>query len=253
MAIFLNPYMKSFILVFLIALIGACLPAQYAERKMTPIADAKEEGFTDPKLCGGCHSKQYDQWVGSMHHYAQATYPMELVNDFLLKETGKTIGPFCIQCHTPIGTINGEPYGLPNKERTPLSMSGVSCDVCHSMSEEHGASQAFFGLKSGNKDAIVYGPHGKGTKDDPALTKSSFHRSEQRDIFKSSEMCQNCHELMVPNGFRLQETYREWKDSPWAKEGVTCQGCHMSPTPGRPVPRERGFIAEIDSADLPER
>jgi hypothetical protein len=132
-------------------------------------------------------------------------------------------------------------------------MSGVSCDVCHSMSEGHGASQAFFGLKPGNKDAIVYGPHGKGTTGDPALTKNPFHRSEQRDLFKSSEMCQNCHELIVPNGLRLQETYSEWENSPWAKEGVTCQGCHMSPTPGRPVPRERGVIAEIGGVDLPER
>jgi hypothetical protein len=251
---------KRVAFVLIASLILSCsYPSSYLkEAPHQPAASTQSEeesadpnqAFTDPKVCGGCHPRQYDQWVGSMHHYAQATYPMELVNDFLLKETGKTIGPFCIQCHTPIGTINGEPYGLPNKDRSAISMSGVSCVVCHSIKESHGASQAFFGLKPGN---TVYGPHGKGTEGDPPFGRMTAHQAEQKDIFKSSELCQNCHELMVSNGLRLQETYSEWKNSPWAKEGVTCQQCHMSSTPGRVSKPERGVIAEVGGVDLPER
>jgi len=207
-------------------------------------------GFVNPKVCGECHSTQYSQWLGSMHHYAQASIPNELVNDFLFKRTGKTIGAFCIQCHTPIGTVMGERLDLPNKERSPISMAGVSCEVCHSMQTSHGQAQSFFELKPGK---TLYGPHGKGGEQDPPLATSEFHGTEQRDVFKSSTLCQQCHEVTVPNGTRLQETYSEWKNSPWAKEGVTCQSCHMGPVPGKPSERPVGEIAQVAGLDLPKR
>ncbi len=212
----------------------------------------KGEGgtFTDPKVCGECHSTQYGQWLGSMHHYAQASLTNELVNDFLHKRTGKTISAFCVQCHTPVGTVIGERYDLPNKERSQISMAGVSCDVCHSMEKSHGQAQAFIELKASDK---VYGPHGKGGEKDPPPAKIEFHEAQQRDVFKSSELCQQCHEVIVPNGLRLQETYTEWKLSPWSKEGVTCQSCHMGPVPGKPSERPRGEIAQVAGVELPKR
>lgn len=220
--------------------------------KATKAPTFKGEGgaFTEPKVCGECHSTQYSQWMGSMHHYAQASLTNELVNDFLHKRTGKTISAFCIQCHTPIGTVMGERFDLPNKDRSPISMAGVSCEVCHSMETSHGQAQAFFELKPG---ATLYGPHGKGDAADPPLAQNEFHNAAQRDVFKSSQLCQQCHEVIVPNGLRLQETYTEWKNSPWAKEGVTCQSCHMGPVPGKPSERPSGEIAQVAGADLPAR
>jgi len=210
----------------------------------------KGEGFTDPKVCRSCHADQYSQWLGSMHRYAQASITNELVNDFLLKRTGQTIGPFCIRCHTPIGTEMGEPYGMPNEERSAISMTGVSCDVCHSVTKLHGSAQAFFKLNPSN---TVYGPHGKGNEKDPVSQTVDFHGAQQSDLFKKSEFCQQCHEVVVPNGLRLQETYSEWKASPWAAEGVTCQSCHMGQIPGRPSERPMGEIAEVPGLDLPKR
>ncbi|MEW6324993.1 MAG: multiheme c-type cytochrome [Nitrospirota bacterium] len=221
-----------------------------AESQETEEPKVKGGDFTKAEVCGECHSTQYSQWLGSMHHYAQASLTNELINDFVQKQTGKTIGLFCIRCHTPIGTEMGEPYAMPNSERSEISLEGVTCDVCHSVSKEHGQVNTLFRLKPGNK---VYGPHGKGGKDDPAPAKIDFHQAEQRDVFKKSEMCQHCHELYVPNGLRLQETYSEWKNSPWAKEGVPCQSCHMGPEPGKPSERPLGPIAEAGDLELPER
>lgn len=215
-----------------------------------PKAKGEAGKFTDPKVCGECHSTQYSQWLGSMHHYAQASITNEIVNDFFYKRLGKTAGAFCVKCHTPIGVALGEPYALPNKQRAPVSMSGVSCDVCHSIDQSHGQSQGYVGLKAGNK---VYGPNGTGGENDPVPAKIEFHEAEQREMFKSSKMCQQCHEVIVPNGLRLQETYVEWKESPWAKEGVSCQACHMSATPGKPAEKQMGEIAQVAGVDLPKR
>lgn len=174
----------------------------------------------------------------------------ELVNDFVTKQFGETAGAFCTKCHTPIGSVMGEPFDMPNKDRTPLSLTGVSCVVCHSIDEAHGKSQTYIQLKPSNK---VYGPHGKGSENDPPPVKVDFHQAEQRDVFKSSQMCRHCHEVTMPNALRLQETYSEWKNSPGAKEGVTCQSCHMGPVPGKPTEYPVGQIAEVADLELPER
>ena len=42
-----------------------------------------------------------------------------------------------------------------------------------------------------------------------------------------------CHDVRHPvNNMHLEATYTEWKDGPYADEGVTCQDCHMTPGPG---------------------
>ena len=213
-------------------------------------SEVKGATFTSAEKCGECHTAQYTQWLGSMHHYAQVSPTMDLINRFALERTGQTIGLFCIRCHTPIGTIMGEPYGAPNDQRSPISLEGVSCEICHSVSKEHGQAQALFKLDPSHK---VYGPYGKGGANDPPMAKIDFHQAEQRDVFKKSEFCQHCHELVVENGLRLQETYDEWKNSPWAKEGVPCQSCHMGPEPGKPSERPTGPIAEVGDLKLPDR
>jgi hypothetical protein len=260
---FIRRSLPAFTLLLLLGAIGltaSCLhnTDRGADRQVTasvaeragPSVGEKGGKFTDPKVCGECHTPQYTQWLGSMHHYAQASLTVEIINDYFYKKLGKTGGAFCVKCHTPIGTAMGEPYNLPNRERSPLSMAGVSCDVCHSIEKGHGQSQAYVDLKPGH---TVYGPVGKGTPDDPPPAPNDFHATEQRDLFKSSAMCQQCHEAIVPNGLRLQETYSEWKESPWAKEGVTCQSCHMGPIPGRPSERKQGEIAQVAGLKLPKR
>ena len=46
--------------------------------------------------------------------------------------------------------------------------------------------------------------------------------------------CGTCHDVNLLNGFRLEETFSEYKTSPAAKAGTTCQDCHMGTEPGRP-------------------
>ncbi|NKB23191.1 MAG: hypothetical protein GKR87_02120 [Kiritimatiellae bacterium] len=43
----------------------------------------------------------------------------------------------------------------------------------------------------------------------------------------SSAFCGTCHDVLLYNGFRLEEAFSEYKRSPAARKGITCQDCHM--------------------------
>jgi hypothetical protein len=48
-------------------------------------------------------------------------------------------------------------------------------------------------------------------------------------VYRSSRYCASCHEGTVL-GVAVYTTYSEWLASPAARQGVQCQGCHMTPT-----------------------
>jgi hypothetical protein len=45
-------------------------------------------------------------------------------------------------------------------------------------------------------------------------------------------LCGTCHDVNLVNGFRLEEAFSEFKHSPAADNGVSCQDCHMGKEPG---------------------
>jgi hypothetical protein len=91
-----------------------------------------------------------------------------------------------------------------------LFNSGVSCSVCH--------------LRSG----VVVGP-----TDPNDLPGDPPHEIRESALFESAEFCAACHQMdrgFELNGKVLTNTYREWKESSYAENKITCQKCHM---PGR--------------------
>ena len=61
----------------------------------------------------------------------------------------------------------------------------------------------------------------------------SIHgKIETRQFFEEPEFCSGCHHFPpgtapLVAGATLQNTYEEWRESPAAREGQTCQTCHM--------------------------
>ena len=47
-----------------------------------------------------------------------------------------------------------------------------------------------------------------------------------------SGFCGTCHDVTLVNGFRLEEAFSSYKQSPAAARGVSCQDCHMGKVPG---------------------
>ncbi len=62
---------------------------------------------------------------------------------------------------------------------------------------------------------------------------SPYHETSYSAFHETAEFCGACHNVDHPvNGLHLEATYTEWKEGPYAAEGIVCQDCHMTPGPG---------------------
>ena len=202
-----------------------------AKQKLSP-------EFQPPEACGSCHETLYQQFQGSMHSQAAVDrlylYELRLGDE----ETDGAVGTVCLRCHSPIGDMLGEtapPTGAADASAlSEISKTGVTCDFCHTVSGR------------------APGPLGNGSfESDPGLTKrgpykdsvSSGHDTAYSELHTTSEFCGTCHDVNHPaNGLALEATYTEWAEGEWAKAGVQCQDCHMTPGPGPSKP-EAGVAA----------
>ena len=179
----------------------------------------------------GCHAAFVDQWSVSMHAKA-LTDPIYLYELKLGEEaTGGALGPFCNACHSPIGVMAGEVTSLDQSKVSAAGMEGVTCDFCHQVNGTAGDV-------IGNTSTAVTGDGVKlGPITDPQP--GTAHTAAYSEFHRTAEFCGNCHNVNHPgNNMPLEATYTEWKNGPYAAEGVVCQDCHMTPGPGVIKPRE---------------
>ena len=126
----------------------------------------------------------------------------------------------------------------------PLSVSivpleGITCVVCHRVPEAYGKITGRFPLEPGDIRNPIYGPR-KGDElqrvlashaDDPPKTHRDARLLEQ---VSQPGFCARCHDVRLANGIRFEDLFSEYKQTPAAERGVTCQGCHMGPISGIP-------------------
>ena len=210
-----------------------------------------ETDFPSAKTCGACHPKQFEEWSRSMHAYAQHSPVFEAFNLTLEERTSGTIGTFCTRCHTPIGTMLGENGVRRNVHRSRISMESVTCVVCHRRASGHYKSSGRLPVAPGDVlDTCVFGPF-----DNSQSGPLEAHPAQQLPYIKSSQFCGECHDVFSPDGVRNEEAFSEYLNSPAAKDGITCQQCHMGPVQGRPheeCERPLGRAAVVPGLD-PER
>ena len=221
---------------------------QYKLPSTCNITPLTEIDFPSAKQCKACHPKQYSEWSRSMHAYAQHSPIFEAFNLTLVERTAGTIGTFCTRCHTPIGTALGENESLRNSNRSRIAREGVTCIVCHRRTKGSYKSSGRIYLRPGDaNDICVYGPFESEMHDE-----TGSHKSTQFPYLRSSQFCGECHDVTNPVGMRLEEAFSEWNNSPAAKEGITCQHCHMGTEPGRPIfedQRPLGYAAVVPGVD----
>jgi hypothetical protein len=100
---------------------------------------------------------------------------------------------------------------------TDPSMSGVTCDLCHTIRAVEGTEPVNGNFLSSPSE-VKFGPM-KGSDN----AHHAFSPVQSR-----SELCGTCHEATNHHGLRVKGTYSEWLQSPSAKNGVQCQDCHMT-------------------------
>lgn len=189
------------------------------------------EQWTDPRICGQCHTRQYEGWNGSMHSNSFKD-PVYQALWALAEKADPSMRNHCGTCHTPIGitteTVEFHPdEGLHGEFTAPeIAEMGVSCDVCHTISGTNLQKTAV--LEHGNASFIVApGEKKRATLSD---AESPYHQTEYSEHHAKSDFCGNCHNIFHPgNNFPIERTYDEWKYSIYAQKGIQCQDCHMVP------------------------
>lgn len=213
-----------------------------------------ENNFPSADRCASCHPKQYREWSVSQHAYSQLSPLMVSMQIALNKGTSSTTGDFCFRCHTPIGSDIGEPANISNLDRHPISREGVTCVVCHRISAPYRKVMGRLGIDRGDLIAPVKGALGNAEMmrvlGEPESFQVNTDRNDVgRDIHAEVEkfpeledpsFCGSCHEVYTPNGFRVHDVLSEYRNSPAAAQGISCNDCHMGKEEGIPSGYEQG-------------
>ena len=180
--------------------------------------------FESSKKCRTCHPGIYEQWSQAMMSQAY-THHWDEIEYFDLAEAHADAVPAlrdvvdgCNGCHTPLAYMNGK-FPPPRPAEKSMANESVSCEVCHLIQDTQSDPPVNFSYFI-----------------EPGMTKyagrtpsveSPAHKIVTRDVFRTTELCGICHNEKNPFGVWVKSTQLEWKEGPYAAQGVPCQDCHM--------------------------
>jgi hypothetical protein len=169
--------------------------------------------------CGSCHMEHFKEWSGSVHSRSLTSENFFKTFSDYLDFVGKQAredpqaSMACLGCHAPL-LKNADPQIVRQvtafvlaKETASLDGFEVGCVACH--------------VEGGG---VYSGPIGD-PKDNP------FHRSKFSRSYRDSSFCAACHTWTAP-AIPCSDVYSDWKKSRAAKQGKTCQSCHMAEQDG---------------------
>jgi hypothetical protein len=192
--------------------------APLARQGPTPKGWSALEASLAPKDCGTCHPVQYGDWRTSVHAAAMGPGIAGQLDEMAASDPAAA--QECYVCHAPLAEqapATRSRAGLVSNQAfdAGLRREGVVCAACHVRGHQR------FGPPRRDGSLASATPR-------PRLP----HRGVTRTpAFLSSEFCRDCHQFkpdgFAVNGKLLQNTYEEWKASPFARQGVQCQDCHM--------------------------
>jgi hypothetical protein len=205
-----------------------------------------ETRYPSAQTCLTCHPKQFREWSVSQHSYSQLSPLYLSLNNKINELANGSNGDFCLRCHNQVGSNLGENSFVSNLERHPTSREGITCVVCHRMDRNYNKASGRLALVKGGLTDPIYGPTGNAEMErilanpdkyrvvtDPDVSGRKIHKEVKQFAGLSSPMfCGTCHDVTLFNGFRLEEAFSEYRMSPAAARGTTCQDCHMGKQQG---------------------
>lgn len=191
-------------------------------------AQIKVSDFMPADSCKACHPTHFAEWSGSMHAYALKDPVFAAVRDLGQSAYANALDGACTKCHSPIGQRSGEidwgPFDF--DALPPLVQEGVGCDLCHTITALDRLSNAGIVLSPGDvRFGMIKEP-----------IANAFHKSEYHPLYRESEYCGACHDLITDTGLELEAVFREWQRGGFALTGKNCFDCHMETYQGPAVP-----------------
>ena len=217
-----------------------------------------ENRYPAAVTCAACHPRHYKEWSISQHSYAQLSPVYQSLSNKINELASGSNGDFCFRCHSPVGANLGESQFMSNLDRHPTSREGITCVVCHRIDQRYNKASGRLALVEGGLTTPIYGPDGNEelaavlknsdfkVQPDPEKPGRKIHNeSKQFTGLSDPVFCGACHDVTLFNGFRLEEAYSEYRTSPAAARGETCQDCHMGKIQGKVSGYHRGPAAEV--------
>ncbi|MCO4770764.1 MAG: hypothetical protein KDA24_12100 [Deltaproteobacteria bacterium] len=218
------------LLAFLLPIASGCAPHRLTEEQML-----------DPQECASCHARAVDEWEGSMHAYASKDPVFRALVAKGQEETDGGLGAICVTCHAPLAVQMGATDDGLNLDEVDDALQGVTCAACHMADSVDGLNNNQITLA---QDGVMRGAWGDPRATDAHDSARAPHLD--RGHRASSDMCGACHDVVLPNGLHLEQTYKEWSESVFATQPETqlsCGQCHMRGRDGfgsdEPGARER--------------
>lgn len=231
---------------------------------------AKYDGYPSARACAECHPRIYDEWSSSAHAYSGISPMFHKFEQTINNLAQGTIAAFCVRCHLPVGTAVGQPRHMTLPERqldegpegrfveANVALEGVTCIVCHRVSEQYGRVNAqrlieqgtifepMYGSADGSSiDELIEGEDAEEmrrrlqiAKDESEVGSGADSRTpihagvHTNPELAKSQFCVSCHQVAVHPGIKLEVVWDQYLDSPSHADGTSCQDCHMGAVPG---------------------
>jgi Cytochrome c554 and c-prime len=228
-------------------------PAATKEKAAEELKGAEEHAalfkvseFPSALQCAVCHPVQFRQWSVSQHAYAELSVVFQAFQHSINYQLSGSNGDFCSRCHSDIAGYLSEPADLAIVKRHAISREGITCITCHRIAKVYNKVSGRIAIVPGGITNPIYGPF-----DDMELKRviadAKYHvQPNPKKVglqihadavyfapITSSTFCGSCHDVTLFNGFRLEEAFSEYRTSPAAAEGITCQDCHMGKIQGK--------------------
>ena len=202
------------------------------------------EQFFPAERCAGCHRDSHNEWSESLHRNSgRAPFYKESV-DILERQRGSEVTQHCESCHAPISVFSGALL-KGSKESRAMDDEGVTCSVCHSITEVRREGTGSYTIRrpallAREDGSLVYGE----VSDAAIMADLPGHkRAVMRPLLQTPEFCGTCHKSAVTpplNNYKFLRdfsAYDEWQQSAASRETVApfykrdtradCRTCHM--------------------------
>ncbi len=196
--------MRPYLILALVA--AASTPVFAAAPAFSPIQSAQQ--------CKNCHAQIYQQWTESWmsRSWSNPVFQREFQQWRQYSAARGSEDRSCLRCHAP-----ATQFSTRGPAEDPVAREGVTCDICHRVAQARNINGLY---------QLVFDP--RGDVKHVARSKGTPHRAALPSApLRDATLCAGCHWHTTEDGQPLERTFKEWQQSTYAADGITCIDCHM--------------------------